>query len=356
MADRSVVSPAVSEKDDFNALSKQAHKLRVAGRTAEALALFEKASRAKGGSDFDRLSVTLSISECCLFLGETLRAIELQRELYRECVHRPAFQEIAFRGLFLLVHSAVQHHWGEFSPAQGKGLLKLVDNGLRWLKEIGKEKWRPALLRVRSQVFEEMKNIKGALADSEEAFRGAKEFHPPGFLPGFYAAAISRYARLLGNFQRAAEVLAEVENLSTDPIELYSILLERARLLRALGKDRAVDALETARQLRQLADEIESPVDKVLAYGELAVCAAKARSPFETTPALTLLLSVALDNHGGVRGRLLHDTHTYLNLVSTELESTKTAQATVLKANILAWKAEVEAATKALPPQQAVEL
>jgi tetratricopeptide (TPR) repeat protein len=337
-----------SKADEFETVYQQAERLREASLYADALLLYERALRAPGGSDLDRLSAKFWASECLSLLGRATEAIALQSELYLECWNRPEFYKIAFYALYRQIEALVDLQWGELSTTKATALLKLADDGLRWLRDIGYEDWRPALLVTRARILEELKDSSGALDACEEAYRVDKEFDPPGFVRGAYAKNVARYARLLGHHIRALEVLEEMTSRTMAPLERSGILIERVRVLQAMGSAKTLEALEAARQLVGVAEQLQTPLERLLAHGEMAICAGKAGSLAEARHALEMLLDIALNDRTVSRAGMLREARIYLTSLSEELPISEAMEVHELRAAVDESRKQVEEALELL--------
>jgi tetratricopeptide (TPR) repeat protein len=337
-----------SKADEFETLYQQANKLREASLYSDALLLYERALRAPGGSDLDRLWARYWASDCLFFLGRATETIALQSELYLECWNRPESYEIAFRALFGQIDTLVRLQPSDLSTTKATALLKLADDGLRWLRDIGHEDWRPALLVIRANILEQLKDSSGALEACEEAYRVAKEFDPPGFVRGFYAQNVARYARFLGHHIRALEVLEEMTSRTMTPLERSGILLERVRVLQAMGSDKTLEALEAARQLVRVAEQVQTLYSRLLAHGEMAICAGKAGSLAEARHALQMLLDIALNVRTVSRARMLRAARLYLTSLSEDLPVSEAMEVHELQAAVDESRKQVEEALEFL--------
>jgi tetratricopeptide (TPR) repeat protein len=337
-----------SKADEFEILYQQANKLRGADLHSDALLLYERALRAPGSSGLDRLWAKYWVSDCFFLLGRATEAIALQSELYLECWNRPESYEIAFRALYRQIDTLVRLQSGELSTTKATTLLKLADDGLRWLRDIGHEDWRPALLVIRASILEELEDSSGALDACEEAYRVDKEFNPPGFVRGFYAQNVARYARLLGHHTRALEVLEEMTSRTMSPLERLGILVGRARVLQAMGSDKTLEALEAARQLVRVAEQLQTQYDRLIAHGEMAICAGQAGSLVEARHALQMLLDVALNDRTVSRARMLREARIYLTSLSKALPVSEATEVHELRAAVDESRKQVEEALELL--------
>jgi tetratricopeptide (TPR) repeat protein len=337
-----------SKTDEFEIFYRQANKLREADLYSDALLLYERALRAAGGTDLDRLWARYWVSDCLSLLGRATEAIALQSELYLECWNRPESYEIAFRALFGQIDALVELQWGELSTTKAAALLKLADDGLRWLRDIGHEDWRPTLLVIRSKILEQLKDSSGALDACEEAYRVAKEFNPPGFVRGSYATHVARHARSLGHHTRALEVLEEMTSRTLALLERLGILVERVRVLHAMGSDKTLEALEAARQLVRVAEQLQTPLGRLLAQGEMAICAAQAGSLVEARHALQMLLDIALNDRTVSRAGMLREARIYLTELSKALPVSEAMEVHELRAAVDESRKRVEEALELL--------
>src|SRR2546421_493840 len=134
--------------DNFDALYQQARALWRMSRNRDAVALYERALRAPGGTEEDRFWAKFWLADSLSVLGRRPEALAHFGELYATTKNRVEFHELAYRGFY----NQIQQFWGiqqvlgtETEAANINKRLELIEEGLAWLRDIGREEWRHAL-------------------------------------------------------------------------------------------------------------------------------------------------------------------------------------------------------------------
>jgi hypothetical protein len=126
------------------------------------------------------------------------------------------------------------------------------------------------------------------------------------------------------------------------PLESLGIEVERVRTLREMGPGRISEALDAARRLQRIADQVQSDFVKLLAYTELAETAAAANSWEESRNALSVIRQLALTNQTGDRGAMLDEASRVFGLLKDRFPDF-----------LSAWETEIDQALEAMHPKDA---
>jgi tetratricopeptide (TPR) repeat protein len=332
--------------EDFSTLEQQADALRDQSLYNDALRFYERAFKAAGGSEVERLWVRYWMGDCLEVLGRYSEALTWLGELYVETRNRPEMYELAFRALFVQVEAFrhLQRSEGIETEENLHKRLEVIDEGRRWLRDIGRETWRPALLLARADALESLGDLEGALDAAEEAFRVQKDFDPPGFSLGNHATSVARFARQLKRYDRALEMLDEMNGRTANPLDALGVEVELVRTLKAMGPSRRSEALHAARRLQRIADQLQSNYDKLLGYAELAEAAAAANSLEESRSALTVVWRLAAAEQSGDRGTMLREASRVFGLLKDRFPDF-----------LPAWKAEIDQMLKGMNPSGAAQ-
>jgi tetratricopeptide (TPR) repeat protein len=325
--------------DEFDELIAQADSLREAGLYADALRLYERALRGSGGGNRERLWARNWAGVCLRLAGRYPEALIRMGELYLETYNQAETYELAFRSLLEQLESisALQRSNDTATDENLKKRLDMVEEGLRWLRDIGKETWRPALLSNRAETLLVLGESEQALDAAEEAYRVAKQFNPPGFPLGYLAKEVARIASWLGRHNRAIEVLEEMNGREIDGLSQLGIAIERVRTLGRMGPDTASEALLAARDLTRLADQIQTEFNRQLCYIELAKAAVAASSLAEARDALGVVHDMALASQTGDRAAMLRESRDLFEELEEQFPDL-----------LPAWKEETEQAIEAM--------
>jgi hypothetical protein len=184
--------------------------------------------------------------------------------------------------------------------------LELIAEGLAWLRAIGREEWRHALLLERAEALDDAGDLERALDTAEEAYSIAQETPTgPGYVWELHAQQVASLARRCGHPERALQVLDDIAGNYEFPDAEVRMLGERVRVLRAFDPPRLAEAINVARRLARLSQEIQAPLDTLLAHVEIADCAIAAQSFAEALEALRMVRQIALNDTSFERPCLL---------------------------------------------------
>jgi hypothetical protein len=117
--------------DDFSTLNRQADALREQSLFNDALRFYERAFRAAGGSEVQRLWVRFWMGECLRLLGRYPEALTWLGELYVETRNRPEAHELAFQALHSQVEAFRRLQQSEGIETEGNlhKRLEVIDEG-----------------------------------------------------------------------------------------------------------------------------------------------------------------------------------------------------------------------------------
>lgn len=347
------------ENEEFSELYSLAKRVYFdEHRHADAAALFTRALQATGGGEEERFRAKKYLSNCYLELGRYTEALASFGELYVATKDRPRFHDIAVYSFSSQIEVWQYIHESEGqTEANAKKRLELVEEGLRWLQDIGKERWRYALLYHRAVALESLGKLEQALDTAEEVYRGASFGEGVGYTQAGYAWLVARYLRQLGNYKRAQEVLNEMEGKYMDPYSRMLVLTERVRLLRSTKPPKVTEALDMARQMIPRAEQIQEVRYTLFAYIEVAYTAIDVQSYMEARNALNQIYKIAIDNETVARPFLLREAQKSFRKVQDMLAKNENKVDQTLRQNLLEWLEEIEEALVASKaPSKAPEL
>jgi tetratricopeptide (TPR) repeat protein len=342
-----VIAMMPIETEDFETLNRLARNLREASRFVDAAALFERALRATGGTERDRLWAKFSLGECLRLSGRFTEALANFGEVYAAARDRVEFHELAYRSFYGQIETLrlIQEAGETETQANLTRRLELVEEGLSWLRDIGREEWRHALLYLQSGALQSLGEIEQALDAAEEAYRLAKKDPGgPGYYLGVHVRQAARCARRLGHYERALQALDEVEGSDMSPLTRAQVLCERVRVLRAMEPPRVMEALDAARRMARMTDEIQEARERLLDYAELAYAAAAAHSFAEAQDALSVVREVALKDETFDRPFLLREARRAFQKVRDDLAEEEDKTARELQKTLAEWLEEIEQA------------
>jgi len=287
------------EDEEFKTLYRRAKDFRDIDRYADAATLYERALRTTGGTEEERLWAKHGLGDCFYTLGQYTEALAHYGEVYVTAKEQAEFHELAYHSFYSQIEilRKLQEAERTETNANLNKRLELVEEGLRWLRDIGRETWRHALLLHRADALWALGEREQALDAVEEAYRLVKEFgKSPGYTLAAYAKELTNYARQLGRYERCLQILDETEESDMDPLDRVLILVARAQVLREMEPPRLAEAIDAARRAVRLVDEIQVPRERLHAYADLVDCTIAVNSFAEVKDALRVVREVALEN------------------------------------------------------------
>ena len=334
--------------DNFDTLYRQADELRGMSRYRDAALLYERALRAPGGTEEDRCWAKLWLAHSLSVLGRRPEALAHYGELYAATKDRVEFHGFAYRGF----HHQIQEIWliqqnlgAKTEAANINKRLELIAEGLAWLRDIGREEWRHALLLERAKALDDADDLEQALDVAEEAYRIKQESGTsPGYVLEAYARKVAELARRCGHPERALQVLDDIVEHYIEPRGEVLVLEERVRVLRAFDPPRLTEAIDVARHLARLSQEIQDPLSMLFAHDEVADCAIAARSFAEALEALRTVRQIALDDASFERPYLLREAQDSLQRAQRALADHDDAEAQTLSHTLDTWLEELQQA------------
>ena len=342
----------VSKIKDFGLLISRADSYLDQGRHLDASHLYRTALRTSGGSETDRLLASGGLGVCCRALGLMAEALAIFGENYRASLHSAPMQEIAFYSLHGQIETVRQLREIEEPVVREKcvALLEIIDNGVRWIRDIDREGWLPSILRQRSIVLEFLGDSGSALEVAEQALRIAKKYGDQGQI-GACAEYVSRMAGIQGGRNRAIEVLDQIPEPQTDYNRLF-YLMQRSRALAYAGLVRASERHEVTRRLGSIADRYQGNWDRLFAYQELAESSAVVKSLHEMRDAVGLMREITLADDTVLRVGMLRVLRRRLRASVNHLRQVHEARSAELAEVMESWSnlADVELQTELSRP------
>jgi tetratricopeptide (TPR) repeat protein len=334
--------------DNFDTLYRQAGELRNMSRHQDAATFYERALRAPGGTEADRCWAKFWLADSLSILGRPPEALAHYGELYAATKNRVEFHELAYRAF----HNQIQELWlvqqnlgTRTEVANVNKRLELIAEGLAWLRDIGREEWRHALLWERAEALDDAGDLEQALDIAEEAYRISQEARTgPGYVLEGYARQVARLARRCGRPEHALQVLDDIAGNYTSPRSEVIGLEEYVRVLRAFDPPRLAEAIDVARRLARLSREIQAPLSTLLAHDLIADCAIAAQSFAEALEALRTVRQIALDDVSFERAYLLRQAQNALRRAQRALADHDDTEAQTLSQTLETWLEELQQA------------
>lgn len=328
----------------FEAVLREAHALYECSRYGDAAILYERALTTSCGREEQRLRAKSRFGDCLRLTGRPTEALVLFAEVYLVAKNQADYYYqayYAFCSQIDTLRTMLDDGLIETAANSAKR-LELVNKGLQWLYDIGQERWRHWLLFLRADA---LRDGQQALDAAEEAYRLKRDdLHGPGYDLAVYARKVAECARLLGCAERGFQVLDEVQESHMVPLARQNVLMERVRLLRALRPPQLAEALDVARSVIELSDQIQSTRHGLLCHAELAACAIQANSLTEAADALGVVRDTAFRDETADRHFLLTETRATFRKCQALLAVQDHYLAKNLKQKLTDWLEELEQA------------
>jgi hypothetical protein len=197
----------------------------------------------------------------------------------------------------------------------------------------------------RAKALDHAGDLEQALDVAEEAYRIKQEARTgPNYASEAYPRLVAHLARCCGHPERALQVLDSIAGNYTYPRGEVQVLEERVRVLRAFDPPRLAEAIDVARRLARLSQEIQDPLSTLLAHDEVAECAIAAQSFAEALEALRTVRQIALDDASFERSFLLRGAQDALQRAQRALAKHDDAEAQTLSQTLETWLDELQQA------------
>lgn len=279
----------------FEELYQLAKQFRESSRFQDAADFYYRALHTNGVTAKQRLWVKFGLSDSLRMTGRHIEAITYLGELYIDAMNQSDL-EYAYDALYMKIDTirCIEESQGTETPENFDRRLKMIEDGLQWLKDIGRYEWRHALLYNKAYVLWSLGNRKDAMDAAEEGYSIWRYPHPSKWERTVHARQLIDYAMSLGQYKRAAVVLDEMENINERPHQRVRLLWAKARLLRKTLEN--IEALEVARRAAEQVNLLQTPRENLYAYIELTKCAIASDSFSEALAAIKNVHEIAIKN------------------------------------------------------------
>ena len=232
----------------------------------DAATWYERAMNTSSISPEQRLMAKHSLASSLFVAGVYKEAITLFGEIYSEYRDDPHQLYYAFSAYERAIHVFVYLYTINPTACDLDRMLISVEDGIRWSSDCGKKSWRHTLLLDKSDILAYKDRCSEAFDIAEDAY-AVKKAEGGGYYPAHYIENISRFARKLGYFERAQQVLNELNPSRNDNYAMTVGFTEQLRLFNDISPFPEGKALETAKRIIRLAGGVQSPKRMFDAYG-----------------------------------------------------------------------------------------
>jgi hypothetical protein len=278
-------------------LQQKAGHLKTHSKYKDAAALLEQALSGDLAESLYRYQAQMELAHCCIMLGRFPEAMAHLGEVYAATKGNPLLRYQSFWAYVQQIETlrCMQEAQGTETEANVGLRLRLIEDGLVWLRESGLEKWRHAFFFQKGIALWALNKKEEALHTMELAYRLSRSScGGPGYSSGTYAWRVAMFSWGLGYVDRGLEVLNKEEHEYAEPLVQIQMLVQRVRLLRLLGPTASADALEVARKMVGLLTHSQHPRIEAFAFAEWAYSAIDLNSFDEASEALNRLVMLAL--------------------------------------------------------------
>ena len=318
------------ETESFKELSKKGDEAKEQhDDMTGAVHYYERALQRSDGSKAQHLSVRHNLGRSYIFLGkeeatatlneviEATENIDSIKNIFDfiemfEIGYRSRYDQVLnFRAVMESEPRAVEKNdILAFIKKDCFNWLAKYDGRLQEYLECTSDDMKAPFLTELAIVYFYQGEFEKALDTAEEGYSLAKE-KPTIIALQYHAMIAARYARNAGNYQRALEILDEIENLYRvkdkymSPYSQVQLLTERLRLLLELKPQKIQEAVEISRNIVHLLNGITTTRALVEAYCETGKTYVYAKMYDKSFDALQKVREISLKNTNGYHKKFL---------------------------------------------------
>jgi tetratricopeptide (TPR) repeat protein len=303
-------------------LQQKAGHLQTHSKYKDAAALLEQALSGDLAESLYRYEAQMELAHCCIMLGRFPEAMAHLGEVYAATKGNPLLRYQSFWAYVQQIETlrCMQEAQGNETEANVGLRLRLIEDGLVWLRDSGLKKWRHAFFFQKGIALWALNKKEEALHTMELAYRLSRSCGGPGYSSGTYAWRVAMFSWGLGYVERGLEVLDKEDHEYAEPVVQIQMLVQRVRLLRLLAPTASSDALEVARKMIGLLTYSQHPRIEAFAYAEWAYSAIDLNSFDEALEAVKRLVKLALEDETLNRAFLMREAKKALSTVLGLLE------------------------------------
>jgi tetratricopeptide (TPR) repeat protein len=308
---------------------------------ADAAILFREASNLPGITDRQRFTAKRWMGACYYITGQYAEALEQFGEILKVCQNDEQYHDLVCLTLEYQIHTFVAIADIRDSHAKYLQVLSEIDNSLLWLKDVHKERYRHSILSDKARVLGKMGNIFQAFDFAEKAY-AEKKIYGGGFYIGSYIKLVAKYARLLGYQERAREVLKEFREEQDDPHTRVQVMTEWICVLLGMAPPHISEALTVATKIQDLTKSIQSPLNKLVAHGEIGQVYIRAGLYADAFTCFHIVRDIAIMDNQNHQRLLLMRAKEYLECASSLLTQDIDNRANNLTNSLSEFSKEIE--------------
>lgn len=290
--------------EEYIALESQAERYYRQSAFHEAATLYGWAMNVRGASPSQQVAARYRRAQCLSVLGDVEEAILLYTEIFSKYKDDPLNAEYAFLSYNAFISEFLYLCRDDESPYTPETLLRMIEEGLVWLKDADMPQIRPSMLLTKARILHFMNLTCRALAVAEDAYHAARH-QGTGYYQGIHIKYITRYARIVGDFERAEAVLGDLDPAQNDPYTYTTARLEQLRLINAMSPVQVLRAYAVFQEILAHVPEDDRAGTEVRAYGEMGYAYLLGGSFGKAEEMFRTMKDVAWDTQGPFRRSVL---------------------------------------------------
>jgi len=251
----------------------QADKLVSSALFFDAEKVYTKVLNHKNSSAMELLEAKRGLGESLALSGKLTRAFPYVNEICEDTSGKEEYASFFIWALERKIRIAqkIQKIEPALPRENAKKIFRLIERGQQQLKDIGMECRDAGLLLNEADLYFTIGDLKKAYSLSEKSYERARIFDS-GFHMHVHAGKVAKYSRLLGNIQRAVQVIDEIKNLNFFPTPLTEarFLREQLKVWTTWSPSEPFALIPVARRMLALAEKIHGGKNRVFLYAVFA--------------------------------------------------------------------------------------
>jgi len=260
--------PPPTPTEEYDSLRSEAERYYRQSAFHVAATLYEWAMSVRGASPLQLVAARYRRAQCLSVMGDGEEAILLYMEIFANYKDDPMTADYAFLSYNASINEFLYLCRDDESPYTPETLLEMIEEGLEWLKDGDLPYLRPSMLLTRARILHYIGRTGDALGVAEDAYHAARH-QGTGYYQGIHIKYIIRFARILGDFERAEDVLRDLDPAQNDPYSYACARLEHLRLINAMSPVQVLRAYAVFQEILAHVPEEDHDGLAVEAYGEM---------------------------------------------------------------------------------------
>jgi tetratricopeptide (TPR) repeat protein len=310
-------------------------------RFVDAATLFMQASNIPGITESENLLARRWLGASYYITGRYSEAVSQFDEILKTCKHDERYYVLACDTFQFQIHTFVAIADIIRTKEKYEQVLCEIEKVLTWMKDVRHDRDRHCILLDKARVFGKMGNIEKAFDIAEEAYAEKKLFHG-GYYSGYYIKVVAKYARLQGYPDRALQVLNEFHEERADPHTRVQVLIEWLRLFLEMTPLNISEAVATAKKMHFLMKNIQSPLNKLVAHGEMGLAYMRAGLFIDALAVFQVVRDSAVLDEQNHQRLLLIRAQDYMTCAGNLINQDTTPVADNLKTHLSDFSKEIE--------------